>query len=218
MDIKVKTKEETINALEEFLESLEEEDTLSVDDEADTVEDEDHPTYKVIRNNKLKEGDEPLSNVIGLESQKKELLLMIDWFNRSQELKNQGIVIPKGLILHGGMGNGKSLLISEIIKCCNAPVYVYKGGTDNVTGDIQKIFDLARKEPRAIVVFDEFDLLLNQDRRLIRVFQENLDGLDTNGNLFVLTATNNIEDVPAPLLRSGRLERVLETIHIIMVL
>ena len=71
----------------------------------------DAPTYELIYAQKLEENEEPLGKVIGHENQKKELLLVIDWFKRSKELKAKGVSIPKGVILFGAPGYGNSLLI-----------------------------------------------------------------------------------------------------------
>lgn len=159
----------------------------------------------------LKEGEEPLSNVIGHENQKKELLAVIDWFKRSKELKAKGISIPKGLCLFGPPGCGKSLLIKEIIRCVDAPVFVFEGEQDNVVKGIVEMFTKAREIGHAIVVIDELDLLLNRDRHIVRALQENLDGVEsgTGDDILVLTATNDIDEIPDALLRNGRLDKII---------
>ena len=158
---------------------------------------------------KLKPGEVPLGRVIGHENQKKELLSVIDWFNRSSELKARGVSIPKGVILFGHPGNGKSLLIKEIIRCVDAPVYVFQGEQTNVVGGIVEVFKQAREAGHSIIVIDELDLLINKERRVVRALQENLDGVESNDDILVLAATNNIEDIPDPLLRNGRLEKLI---------
>ena len=83
-----------------------------------------------------KDDKPPLSKVIGHENQKQELLLVIDWFKRSKELKEKGISVPKGVLLFGRPGNGKSLLIKEIIKCVDAPVFIFRGDQSNIVKGI----------------------------------------------------------------------------------
>ena len=167
-------------------------------------------SYELIYASKLEEGEEPLAKVVGHESQKKELLAVIDWFKRSKELKSRGVSIPKGAILFGGPGNGKSLLIKEIIRCCEAPVFVFQGEQANIVEGICETFKKARESGHAIIVFDELDLLINKERRVIRALQENLDGVESSNDILVLAATNHIKDIPDPLLRHGRLEKLIK--------
>lgn len=166
-------------------------------------------SYKYFESSKLKEGEEPFSRVIGHDNQKKELLNVVKWFKNSKELKKKGISIPKGCILNGAPGNGKSLLIKEIIRCADAPVFVFTGEDENICGGIIDIFRKARQTGHAIIVFDELDLLINKDRRVIRALQENLDGVESDDDILVLAATNDIDDIPGALLRNGRLEKII---------
>jgi len=165
--------------------------------------------YEIINPSKLDENEKPLSRVIGHENQKKELLSVIDWFKRSKELKKRGVSIPRGVILFGEPGNGKSLLIKEIIRCSEAPVFVFQGEQDNVVEGIYETFKKAREVGHSIIVFDELDLLINKERRVIRALQENLDGVESDDDILVLAATNYMREIPDPLLRHGRLEKLI---------
>lgn len=168
------------------------------------------PSYQLIDATKLEEGEEPLGRVIGHENQKKELLSVIDWFKHSKELKAKGVSIPKGVILFGQPGNGKSLMIKEIIRCSEAPVFVFQGEQVNVVEGICETFKKAREAGHAIIVFDELDLLINKERRVVRALQENLDGVESEDDILVLAATNYIREIPDPLLRHGRLEKLIK--------
>lgn len=202
---------------------------MSIEEDADYEEDIDHigydtfpqpvdellskegtPSYELIYASKLKEGERPLSNVIGHENQKKELLSVIDWFKHSKEFKDKGVSIPKGVILFGEPGNGKSLLIKEIIRCVEAPVFVFQGEQTNVVKGVVETFKKARETGHAIIVFDELDLLINKERRVVRALQENLDGVESSDDILVLAATNYLGDIPRPLLRHGRLEKLIK--------
>ena len=194
-----------------------EDDILDIDEIFDEIYEEDEllekrhakPAYELLCENKLKDGEEPLGNVIGHENQKKELLAVIDWFKHSQELKAKGVSIPKGVILFGAPGNGKSLLMKEIIRCVDAPVFVFQGEQTNIVEGIVNTFKEARAKGHSIIVFDELDLLINKDARVIRALQENLDGVESNDDILVLAATNYLDDIPRPLLRNGRLEKLI---------
>lgn len=167
-------------------------------------------SYEVIYNHGLDEGEKPLERVVGHVNQKKELLDVIDWFKRSKELKAKGVSIPKGVILFGEPGNGKSLLIKEIIRCIDAPVFILKGDETNIVAGITETFAKARETGHAVVVIDELDLLINRERRVIRALQENLDGVESSDDILVLAATNYIREIPDPLLRNGRLEKLIK--------
>ena len=171
---------------------------------------ENAPAFKVFNYSRLKECEKPLEKVIGHENQKKELLSVIDWFNHSKEFRSKGISIPKGVILFGRPGNGKSLLMKEIIRCCECPVFVFQGEQSNVVKGIVETFRKAKEAGHAIIVFDELDLLINNERRVVRALQENLDGVESNDDILVLAATNLLSDIPDPLLRHGRLEKLIK--------
>lgn len=166
--------------------------------------------YKYVHTSKLEEGEKPFSRVVGHDNQKKELLNVISWFKRSKELKEKGISIPKGVILFGDPGNGKSLLIKEMIRCADAPVFIFEGEQSNVVEGIIETFKIAREAGHAIIVFDELDLLINKESRVIRALQENLDGVESNDDILVIAATNNLKAIPHPLLRHGRLEKLIK--------
>ena len=171
---------------------------------------ENTPAYEVIYASKIEENEQPLSKVVGHENQKKELISVIDWFKHSKELKEKGVSIPKGVILFGEPGNGKSLLIKEIIKYCESPVFVFQGEQTNVVEGICETFKKAREAGHAIIVFDELDLLINKERRVVRALQENLDGVESSDDILVLAATNYMKDIPSPLIRHGRLEKLIK--------
>lgn len=198
---------------DEFFDTEEEYDDLDIEEKSkEKKEDEivNRPSYDIIYNNKVdKDNSEPLSKVIGHINQKKEILSVIDWFNRSKELKSRGVSIPKGVILFGNPGNGKSLLIKEIIRCVDAPVFVFRGEKANIVSGIIDMFNKAKETGHAIVVIDELDLLINDDARLIRALQECLDGVEENDDILVLSATNSIRRIPGALTRNGRLEKLI---------
>ena len=202
---------------DEEYEELDDEDIATLfDDEIIEKEPDILPTkegvnsYELVYASKLDENEEPLGRVIGHENQKKELLNVINWFKRSKELKAKGVSIPKGVILFGEPGNGKSLMIKEIIRCCEAPVFIFQGEQANVVEGIVETFKKAREAGHAIIVLDELDLLINKERRVIRALQENLDGVESSDDILVLAATNYMREIPDPLIRHGRLEKLIK--------
>ena len=163
--------------------------------------------YELIKAAKLGENELPLEKVVGHDAQKEELLNVIKWFKNPEDLKKRGVSIPKGVILYGDPGNGKSLLIKEIIKCCDCPVFYYNGTSD--VDSINELFKKARETKHAVIIIDELDLLINKDRQIARCLQENLDGVESYDDVLVLTATNDLDDIPDALKRNGRLEKII---------
>ena len=117
-------------------------------------------SYSFSQGSKLQEGEEPLGRVVGHENQKKELLAVIEWFKNSKELKAKGISIPKGIVMYGPPGCGKSLLIKEIIRYVDAPVFVFEGEQDNVVKGIVEMFTKAKETGHAIIVIDEVQAII----------------------------------------------------------
>ena len=101
------------------------------------------------------------------------------------------------------------LIFKEIIKCVDAPVFVFRGEKANIVSGIIDMFKKAKETGHAIVVIDELDLLINDDARLIRALQECLDGVEENDDILVLSATNSIRRIPGALTRNGRLEKLI---------
>ena len=118
--------------------------------------------------------------------------------------------MPKGVLLYGKPGNGKSLLIREAIKESGLPAYIFKGSSDNICEDLDLLFERAKNLKGTILVIDELDLLIDKDSKVTRTLQENLDGVQSNDDILVFAATNDLWDIPDPLLRNGRFEKIIQ--------
>ena len=166
-------------------------------------------SYKVIEAKPYDPSKEPFSNVCGLDYQKNELLNVVNWFKNSKELKKRNLSIPKGVILFGEPGNGKTLLMKEIIDIVEAPVFLFEGNCSDIPGSINEVFVKARERGHAVVIIDELDLLINKDRLTARTLQENLDGVESTDDILVICATNSIYEIPDALQRHGRLDKIM---------
>ncbi len=153
--------------------------------------------------------EQMLDNVFGYEDNKKELIRIIEWFNNKDLLTNKKITLPKGILLYGDPGCGKTLLLRTLINSLNAKVFVLKANKDNVVNEITEIYSKARKEEFAIVVIDELDLLVEKNKEVTRALQQELDGVDDTGHVLTIAAANNIYDIRSPLMRTGRFDRVM---------
>lgn len=152
----------------------------------------------------------PFKNVIGHQCQKEELLLVLDWFKNYDYWKTKNISLPKGVLLYGEPGNGKSLLMKEAIKYVGLPTYIFKGGFESITKGLEQTFNKAKETSPSVVIIDELDLLIDKESRVTRVLQENLDGVESKEDILVIAATNNYWSIPDPLLRPGRLEKIIK--------
>lgn len=147
-----------------------------------------------------------LDGVVGLKAQKREIINVLSWYLDSEKYKKLGLSIPCGIILFGDPGNGKSLIIRLIKENCNIPCFYYAELDSNIPRQINNLFSEAKKQPKSIVILDELDLLINKDSRVTRCLQENLDGVQNQENKpLVLCACNDLDEIPDPLLRQGRL-------------
>ena len=144
--------------------------------------------------------------VYGLEREKELIIKVLKWFNNKDYYDSLIVSIPRGILLYGGPGNGKTYIIKQIINNTNCPCIIYKGNSNNNTEYLYKVFDEIKKYNKCILVIDELDLLLDESRENYRALQEGLDGLLTTSNVLVLSATNSISDIPYPLRRKGRFD------------
>lgn len=146
-------------------------------------------------------------NFFGYSEIINELNRMKEWLSDEELLNNPDVTMPKGIIFYGKPGNGKTLLLREFSNSFEAPTFVIEGKMENARKEISNIFDKARNEKFAIILIDELDLLVNGHNDVVRTLQQELDGINQKGKILVLAACNKMDDIPKPLLRSGRLEK-----------
>lgn len=166
---------------------------------------EDNQSYLVYNANKDNLKTELFKNVIGHTMCKNKIIKILNWFDDLESLKEEGIEIPRGFILHGPAGNGKSLILKDIINSSKYPVYVYKNVSNNTQG-LYSMFEAIKQEDKCIVVIDELDLLIDGRSDVTRALQECLDGISSSSNFLVIAATNIIQSLARPLLRKGRFD------------
>lgn len=155
---------------------------------------------------------DPFADVIGHEAAKKEILSVVEWFMNSEQYKARGVKIPRGFLLVGPPGNGKSMLIRDIAEYTGCTRF-YIGGNErehvSMSEAVYGAFADARQWEKSIVIIDEIDHLIARDERVVRALKECLDGVDQNDDILVLAATNNPRHIDPALKRSGRLEKTI---------
>ncbi len=149
-------------------------------------------------------------NIIGYESIKKELSLIISWYMNDEFVNNSKAKLPSGIIFHGRPGNGKTLFIKELVNHFKDSAFVITGDGKDVLKEITSQYDKARKNKLSLVLIDEIDLLVDKDYKVTRILQDELDGINSlNERVLTIATTNNYDDLPEALLRCGRFDRTI---------
>ena len=163
------------------------------------------------------------ADVLGQKEAIEEIKEVVDFLKNPAKYKEIGAEIPKGILLYGPPGNGKTLLARAIAgeaECTfihtSASNFVNKyvgTGADN----IRKLFEQARKQAPAIVFVDEMDAIGNREsdenqeyRHTINELLTQLDGFTQDDNVVFICATNFKESIDKALLRPGRIDRRVE--------
>jgi len=137
-----------------------------------------------------------------------------------------GIEPPKGVLLHGPPGTGKTMLAKAVANESAAHFISVSGPEifDKFYGEseknIKKIFDDAEKNAPSIIFFDEIDAIAPSresnihsgevERRVVSQLLTMMDGLKSRGKVVVIGATNRVNSIDAALRRPGRFDREVE--------
>ncbi len=163
------------------------------------------------------------SDVGGLEEVKQNLIEAVEWpLKNPERFKRLGITPPKGILLHGPPGCGKTLLARAVATESEANFITIRGPEifSKWVGEsekaIRETFRKARMAAPAIIFFDEFDSLVpmrgastdsHVTERVISQLLTEIDGLLTLQNVLVIAATNRPDIIDPAVLRPGRFDR-----------
>lgn len=165
--------------------------------------------------------DITLSDVAGLEDVKEDIKEIVDFLKEPGKYRDFGIKLPKGLLLVGPPGVGKTMIAKAIAGESGLPFF-YQSGASFVhvyvgmgAKRVKELFDSAKKQKSAIIFIDEIDAVgksrgdTNSDERDATLNQllVEMDGFDKESNIMVIGATNQIEVLDEALLRAGRFDR-----------
>lgn len=154
--------------------------------------------------------------IIGYTAVKRELEQIADVLKNAEPYEKLGVTTPRGLMLHGEPGVGKTLMAKALIKASGRKCFVCR--KDQPNGDfikaIKKTFDQAAAEAPAIVFLDDMDKFSNGDERRpdaeeYVTVQSCIDEI-RDKEVFVLATANNLRCLPRSLLRAGRFDRSIQ--------
>ncbi len=168
------------------------------------------------------------SDVGGLEDQMQEVRETVELPLKKPELfKKIGIEPPKGVLLYGAPGTGKTLLAKAVAHETEATFIRIIGSelVQKFIGEgarlVREIFNLAKMKAPTILFIDELDAIGSQrlkiatsgDREVQRTLMQllsELDGFDMRGDVKIIGATNRVDILDPALLRPGRFDRMIE--------
>ncbi|MCE1247802.1 MAG: ATP-dependent zinc metalloprotease FtsH [Firmicutes bacterium] len=169
-------------------------------------------------------GKVTFEDVAGVEEAKEELREVVDFLRSPAKYKALGARIPKGVLLLGEPGTGKTLLGRAVAGEAGVPFY-YISGSDFVemfvgvgASRVRDLFENAKKNAPCIVFVDEIDAVGRQrgaglggghderEQTLNQLLVE-MDGFEVNNGVIVLAATNRPDVLDPALLRPGRFDR-----------
>ena len=154
-----------------------------------------------------------LDRVIGYESIKNELYRIIDIIRNPEKYKKLGVSVPKGILLDGNPGIGKTLMAKSFIKETGLKAFVIR--KDKPDGEfidhIRETFDAAAAEAPSIVLLDDLDKFANEDYShrdaeeyvTVQACIDDIKDLD----VFVIATSNCYRKLPESLVRSGRFDK-----------
>lgn len=162
-------------------------------------------------------------DVAGVEEAKNDLVEVVDFLKHPEKYRKMGARAPKGVLLVGPSGVGKTLLAKAVAGEANVPFYAMAGSEfmEMLVGvgasRVRDLFSTAKKAGKAIIFIDEIDAIgrmrgglegghSEREQTLNQILVE-MDGFEANTAVVVLAATNRGDLLDPALLRPGRFDR-----------
>lgn len=170
-----------------------------------------------------KDTNTTFKDVAGLDEEKNELIEVVDFLKEPKKFQEMGAKIPRGILLCGKPGTGKTLIAKAIAGEAGVP-FISMSGSEFIemfaglgASRVRKLFEKAKKIAPCIVFIDEIDAIgarrtnasgaESENNQTLNQLLVEMDGFDTNETVIVLAATNRPEMLDKALLRPGRFDR-----------
>ena len=162
-------------------------------------------------------------DVAGLDEEKQELIEIVDFLKTPEKFTKMGAKIPRGVLLYGKPGTGKTLIAKAIAGEANVP-FISMSGSEFIemfaglgASRVRKLFEKARKLAPCILFIDEIDAIgsrrtsnsgaESENNQTLNQLLVEMDGFSSEETIIVLAATNRPEMLDKALLRPGRFDR-----------
>ena len=179
-------------------------------------------TRKGIENKKTVIGTVMFDDVAGMEEAKQEVTEIVDFLKNPEKYNKLGGKVPRGALLVGPPGTGKTMLARAVAGEANVP-FISRAGSDFVevfvgegASRVRELFSEAKEKAPCVVFIDEIDAIggarsnvgfsSEHDQTLNQLLTE-MDGFDGETGVIVLAATNREDMLDPALLRPGRFDR-----------
>ena len=163
------------------------------------------------------------TDVAGNESAKQDLNEIVDFLKNPARYEKLGAKIPRGVLLAGEPGTGKTLMARAVAGEANVPFFSISGSefAEMFVGvgasRVRDLFSKAKKNAPAIIFIDEIDAVAHkrdarggagrEDEQTLNQILVEMDGFDNDSNVIVIAATNRVDMLDKALLRPGRFDR-----------
>ncbi len=165
-----------------------------------------------------------LKSIAGYEEEKEQARALIDVLCRYDDYRKRGAEVPKGLLLSGDPGVGKTMFAKAIANEANVPIIIYNSEDGKGAESAEKLtlaFKKAKESAPSILFIDELDETIavnaatkyflgyesDETRGCLKTLLSEIDGIEASSGVLVIATSNCKSYIPKSLLRSGRLER-----------